>query len=292
MTQREDIMPLPNFMVIGAPKAGTTSLWYYIRQHPEVFPGGHKEPGYFWSGKIYKEGKAQTLESYEKLFEGSEQYQAVGDGSPTYLADEDAPDQIFELIPGVRLVAILRDPCARAFSEFVFQRMRKDEPEADFLDAIKADPGRPDGRRIDYVATGLYYRHLSRFLSVFPGGQVKILFNEDLKSDPQKVVREVFSFLGIDPDVPIDTDIELTVSGVPKIKGLHWLLASKNPIKRALAPLLPKRFVKSLRRAKNANLERQFMTPDERAALLPFFEEDVVELEKLLGRDLSHWRSL
>jgi hypothetical protein len=241
-------MPLPNFMVIGAPKAGTTSLWYYLRQHPEVFPGGHKEPGYFWSGKIYKEGKAQTLESYEELFEGSEQYRAVGDGSPTYLADEQAADQIFELIPAARLVAILRDPCARAFSEFVFQRMRKDEPEASFLDAIKADP--------------------------------------------QKVVREVFSFLALDPDVPIDTDIELTVSGVPKVKGLHWLLAGKNPIKKALAPLLPKGLIKSLRRAKNANLERQFMTPDERAALLPLFEADILKLEKLLGRDLSHWRTV
>ena len=285
-------MPLPNFMVIGAPKAGTTSLWHYLRQHPEVFPGGHKEPGYFWSGKIYKEGKAQTLESYKKLFEGSEEYRAVGDGSPTYLADDHAPDQIFELIPSVRLIAILRDPVARAFSEFVFQRMRKDEPEESFLDAIRTDPDRPDGQRINYIATGLYYRHLSRFLSVFPDDQIKVIFNEDLKADRQRVVREVFTFLGIDSDVPIDTDIELTVSGVPKVKGLHWLLAGKNPIKRALAPLLPKRLVKSLRRAKNVNLERQFITPEERSALIPFFEADIVELERLLDRDLSHWRTV
>ena len=285
-------MPLPNFMVIGAPKAGTTSLWHYLRQHPDVFPGGHKEPGYFWAGKIYKEGKAQTIESYEKLFEGSENYPAVGDGSPTYLADDQAAGRIFELIPDVRLVAILRDPCARAFSEFVFQRMRKSEPEESFLKAIEADPERPDGQRINYITTGLYHRHLSRFLSIFPAEQVKVVLNDDLKDDAPRVVREVFSFLGIDPDVPVDTDIQLTVSGVPKVKGLHWLLAGKNPIKKVLAPFLPKRIIKSLRRAKNANLERQYITPDERAALLPLFEADILELENLLGRDLTDWRTV
>ncbi len=284
-------MPLPNFMVIGAPKAGTTSLWHYVRQHPDVFPGGHKEPGYFWSGKIYKDNKAQTLESYQELFEGSDGYAAVGDGSPTYLSDENAAGEIFTLIPDVRMVAILRDPSSRAFSEFVFQRMRKTEPEESFLSAIAADPQRPDGRRINYVTTGLYFRNLSRFLTVFPANQIKVVFNEDLKADPQGVVREVFSFLGIDPDVPVDTDIQLTVSGVPKVKGLHWLLAGRNPIKRVLAPLLPKRLVKTLRKAKNANLERQFITTEERAALLPAFEEDILALEELLGRDLGHWRT-
>jgi hypothetical protein len=263
-----------------------------MRQHPEIFTSKQKEPGYFWSGKVYKEGKAQTLESYQALFEGSDAYQAVGEGSPGYLSDEHAPYEIDKLIPHVRLIAILRDPCARAFSGFNFQRMRKGEPEGRFLDAIAADPGRPDDRRLNYIDNGLYYKHLSHYLTVFPPEQLKVVFNEDLRAKPMEVLSEVFTFLGVDPEMDIDTDVEFTVSGVPKVKVFDWLLGGKNPIKRALAPFLPKGLIKALRKARNVNLERQHMTPEERAALLPLFEGDILELEKLLGRDLSHWRTV
>jgi hypothetical protein len=82
------------------------------------------------------------------------------------------------------------------------------------------------------------------------------------------------------------------MSGVPKVMALHWLLHGKNPSKRVLYPLLPKRLIKSLRLAKNANLKRQSMTPEERSVVLPAFEADILELEKLLGRDLAHWRKV
>lgn len=283
---------LPNFLIIGAPKAGSTSLWEYVRQHPDVFPTEKKEPHYFWSLKHSLPGKTVTLEAYRALFEGSEAYAAAGEASPGYLADENSPHEIRKMIPDVKLIAILRDPCARAFSGFMMHRMRKDEPEEGFLDAIAADAGRPAAKRIGYVENGLYYKQLSRYLSVFPAEQLKVVLNEDLKVKPKEVLREVFTFLRIDPDVDIDTDVQFTVSGVPKVKALHWLLHGKNPIKRMLLPFLPKRLIKSLRLAKNANLTRQFITPEERSALLPAFEADILELEKLLGRDLAHWRKV
>ncbi|HKZ29722.1 MAG TPA: sulfotransferase domain-containing protein [Acidimicrobiia bacterium] len=285
-------MALPNFMLIGAGKAGSTSLWHYVVQHPDVFPPKQKEPSYFWTDKHSRPGKAETLEAYQSLFEGSESYKAVGDASPTYLVDENAPHEIRKMIPDVKLIAILRDPCARAFSEFMMHRMRQDEPERRFLDAVAADPSRPIDHRLNYIETGLYHKHLSRYLSVFPAGQLKVVLNDDLKGEPKEVMKDVFEFLGLDADVAIDTDVEFNVSGVPKIKALHWLLTKNHSIKRGLLPLLPKGLIKSLRRAKNANLERQFMTPQERAALLPSFEADILELEKLLGRDLSHWRTV
>lgn len=285
-------MALPNFLIIGAPKAGSTSLWEYVRQHPDVFPTKQKEPHYFWTYKHSLPGKTVTLEAYQALFEGSGAYKAVGEASPGYLADENAPHEIRKLIPDVNLIAILRDPCARAFSGFMMHRMRQDEPEERFLGAIAADAGRKAAERINYIENGLYYKQLSRYLSIFPAEQLKVVLNEDLKAKPKEVLQEVFTFLGVDPDADIDTDVQFTMSGIPKVKALHWLLHGKNPIKRVLYPLLPKRLVKSLRLAKNANLKRQFITPEERSALLPAFEADILELERLLGRDLAHWRKV
>ena len=285
-------MSLPNFMIIGAGKAGSTSLWQYVGQHPDVFPTPMKEPSYFWTYKHTKPGKTMTPDAYTALFEGSESYKAVGEASPGYLADENAPFEIHNMIPNVKLIAILRDPCARAFSEFMMQRSRGDESEVSFLDAAAADPNRPPERRFNYVENGLYHKHLSRYLIVFPAKQIKVILNEDLRAKPKDVVRDVFLFLGIDPNVEIDTDIDFTVSGVPKNKALHWLLGTNNAIKTTLAPLLPDRLTRALRQVRNANLERRFMTPRERSALLPRFETDTLKLEKLLERDLSRWQTL
>lgn len=277
-------MPLPNFLIIGAPKSGTTSLWHYVSQHPDVFANA-KEPGYFWTFKPAR--KVQTLEEYESLFEGSEGFTAVGEGSPTYFSDPNAPERISELIPEAKLIAILRDPCDRAFSEFTFQRLRNDESVPDFLDAVAADADRTPG--FGYIETGLYHRNLTRYLDFFDRSRLKVVFNEDLKMDRVRVVAEVFEFLGVDPTYDVDTDLELTASGVPKIKALHWLLGRNNPIRRTLIPLLPKGVTRIARRVRNANLDRQVMTPDERAAILPYFEEDIRRLEKLVDRDLGHW---
>lgn len=277
-------MALPNFMLIGAPKAGTTSLWHYISQHPDVFTNV-KEPGYFWTHKPAR--KVQTLEEYERLFEGSEGFTAVGEGSPTYLSDPNAPARIRELIPDVRLIAILREPCERAFSEFTFQRLRSAEPEETFLAAVEADAERHPG--FGYVHTGLYHQHLSRYLEHFDTDRLEVVFNEDLKSDRDAVVAEVFRFLGVDPDQPVDTELELTASGKPKVRALHWLLGRNNPIRRALVPLLPERLTRAARRVRNANLDRQVLSDADRAELLPRFRDDIQRLQDLLGRDLSHW---
>jgi hypothetical protein len=285
-------LSLPNFIIVGAPKAGSTSLWRYLIQHPEVFPTSVKEPGFFWEQRHTRKGKTRTLEEYEALFEGSESYAAVGEASPGYLVDEKAPARIAETIPNVKLIAILRDPCARAFSEFVFQRMRNDEPEADFLSAIGADEERPSGRRFEYVATGLYYENLSRYLRVFPRDQLEVILTDDFKSNADGVLRTVFEYLGIDPDVKVDTQTQFTVSGLPKNKAMHWLLGGNNALKRNVGRYVPAGLTRALRRVRNANLERQSMTSEERAALLPRFEADILQLEELLERDLASWRSV
>ena len=282
-------MALPTFLIIGAPKAGSTSLYHYVGQHPDVFTSAVKEPGFFWTYKT--EGKVETLQEYQKLFKGSETFKAVGEGSPTYLFDENAPRLIKELIPGAKLVAILRDPYERAFSDFVFLRLRGQEPEEAFLRAVHADNGRPAELRFNYIGQGLYHRNLARYLSIFDRDQMKVVLLDDLQTRPDDVVSEVFSFLEVDPSVQVDTTVTLTQSGVPRLRMIHWLLSDRNPVKRWLTPLVPERAQRSMRRVRSANLEKQTMSPDDRRELASHFEADLDQLEKLLDRDLSSWRA-
>jgi hypothetical protein len=249
-----------------------------------------KEPDYFREQKAARVGVVRTLEEYEALFRNAAGYKAIGEASPTYISDPQAVLGIRKLLPDVRLIAILRDPCRRCFSEFTYQSMRGYEPEPNFVDAFTVDPSRPEGDRIDYVRDSLYFRNLSRYFAVFPASQIKVVFNDDLRRDPQKLVSDIFAFLGVDPSVKVDTQAELTVSGVPRNRTLHRLLARHNPIKDTILPVLP-RWARDIgRRIKNANLQRQSMTPADRAAVLPYFEEDTRQLEKLLNVDLAHWR--
>jgi len=284
-------MTLPNFIIIGAAKAGTTSLWHYLGQHPQIFMSRVKEPDYFREEKAARAGVVRTLDEYEALFREAGSREAIGEASPSYIADPQTVNSIHALLPDARLIAILRDPCKRVFSEFTFQRMRGFEREPNFLDAVHSAPLRPGEQRFDYIGHSLYFRNLSRYYGAFPADHIKVVFNEDLRRDPQKLLGEICTFLGVDPNVKLDTEAELTVSGVPRVPALHWLLGRHNPIRDSLGPLLPEWARDIARQLKNANLVRQTMTPVERAALLPFFEEDTRQLERLLKVDLSHWRA-
>ena len=280
-------MSLPNFIIIGAPKAGSTSLYHYVGQHPDVFTSRVKEPRFFWTHRT--SAHTETLDEYEKLFQGSERFQAVGEGSPAYLADENTPRLIKDLIPDVKLIAILRDPYERAFSQFVFLRLRKTEREATFLAAIEADEALDLAQKVGYVENSLYHRNLSRYLSVFSPEQIKVVLLEDLQERPPEVMKEVFSFLDVDPSVDVDTSEKLTQSGVPHLSAMHWFLSDRNPIKRLLGPLVPKAAKKIIRRIRTANLRKQTLSMADRRALAPYFDDDVEQLETLLNRDLSHW---
>jgi len=188
---------LPNFLIIGATKAGTTSLHHYLDQHPDIFMCPRKETNFFAqeSALCLLEETIKEREAYEKLFEAAGNTQAVGETSPAYLAVPTSPAQITALIPHAKFIAVLRDPAERAYSHFLMRRRQGKEFRESFAQCIEEediDPAR------SYKHRGLYGEQLQRYLKYFPPKQLKIFLYENFVERPEDLLREAFTFLDVE----------------------------------------------------------------------------------------------
>jgi len=302
-------MSLPNFLVLGAAKAGTNALFHYLRQHPQVYMSPWKEPKFFAfesrdeltfraaNGREAPVNATVILDQteYERLFDGASGEHALGEASPQYLYAEKAPARIKRFVPEMKLVAVLRNPVARAFSSY--QHLVRDGLEPlDFGAALDAEPERIAQNYAflyRYTDLGFYTRQLDRYGELFPADQLLILLYDDLRDDHEALCRQVFSFLGVDDDfVPVSTE-EHNVSGIPRNRLVHRALNPSAPMKRRLWRATPNLLKEPLLRAQtrmvNRNLERGSISEQERDRLREVFAGEVAQLEDRLRRDLSHW---
>ena len=207
---------LPNFLVIGAYKSGTTSLYRYLAQHPQVFVPRVKEPSYFAYAAAEQEANTvvsrksvKTLTEYESLFREASRYVAIGDVSPEYMTSPIAAQAIKKSVPHARLIAILRNPVDRAYSDFLMYRRDGKEKISDFAKALemqadRALEGDPTGF---YISTGFYGEQLRRYYEIFPASQIKVFLMEELQSDSSRTLSQMFQFLGVDSNfVPDNLD--------------------------------------------------------------------------------------
>lgn len=295
-------MKLPNFLVIGAAKSGTTSLYEYLRQHPEVFLPDLKEPRFFaFEGEDIEDSDpvnrrtVTNLADYASLFEGAEGYGAIGEVSPAYLPCAEAPERIHRHLGEVKLVALLREPVERAYSHFLFAVQKGFEPEGvTFEEAIREPTVRVGNRvrRRPYVSTGFYARHLERYYARFPADAIRVYLFEDLTDDPLAFARDVFEFLEVDRTFePVGTTTRHAKSGIPRSRALHGALRGSKPL-RAVARAMVPTAIRSRLRTKivNLNLQKPPMPNGERAHLRRLYRDDIERLEDLLERDLSTWR--
>jgi hypothetical protein len=296
---------MPNFLVIGASKSGTTSLYRYLEQHPEIFMSPVKEPKFFaYEGekpdfrgpgdRLTIRDTMTDLKDYEALFEGASDEKALGEASPIYLYSEKAVQRIKHHVPEAKLIAVLRDPAERAYSSFLHKTRDGREPLADFGEALEAEDGRIRDRWAPgwhYGRRGFYHEQLSRYYKAFDPSQIRVYLYEDLSADPAEVLKDVCQFLDVDPGFVPDTSLRHNVSGIPKNRRLHSLLRGQNPVKTVLKPVIPER----LRRRVMTNLQNRNLTrapgmpPEVRRGLVDRYREDVLKLQGLIGRDLSAW---
>jgi hypothetical protein len=306
-------MALPNFLLIGAAKAGTTALYHYLSQHPDVYLSPVKEPKYFalrgtelseaamadpvslqrYRSMAGRRGFITTLQDYEALFAATNGQKARGEASG-YLYSEQAPGLIRETLPNVRLFAILRQPVERAYSHYLHRRRDGLEPLANFGAALRQEPYTAVddfwlGDR-HYIRPGLYYHRLRRYFDLFPREQIRIYLYDDLKAGADKLVRDVFSFIGVDPSIPLDTSVRHNKSGIPKNRLLHRMLSTYNPLARAGRLLVPQKARRRLVNAlKERNLEQPPLPEDVKREWTAFYRDDILRLQDLIGRDLSTW---
>lgn len=307
-------MVVPNFFVVGAPKAGTTSLYHYLDQHPSIYMSPIKEPCFFAPEvvdftrrsralfeadraplRVYLDGPMREKrhgivlewEQYLKLFKHVHDETAVGEVSGNYLASSGAPHAVRSRIPTARIIMMLRDPVDRLFSQYAAAR-GAGETLKTFVPWVAEHRSAEATRQPPFgpVWTGQYALHVQRYLECFPPSQVRIHVYDDYVRTPGTVLRDVLAFLGVDPDWPLDTTRRHNVTLVPRWPLLHRLLV--RPVRRAIGPMVPARFTRG---AREWYLTRPRLRPtaEERAQVLEIYEKDIRALEALIERDLSTW---
>lgn len=284
----------PDFFIVGAAKAGTTSLFKYLIQHPSIFIPPMKEYHFFADYPPPSSKRVATLRDYLRLFAHQPPGVAAGEASTSYLPSVFAAPRIARLFPMAKILAILRDPVERAYSNYWHNRKHARETLS-FDQALGAEDRRiAEGWPFDfhYVRTGMYYEQVVRFLDAFGSDSVRILLLEDLRSDRRALCRDLFGFLGVDREVEVDADRVHNRSGPPRNEALSRFLNYRFPGRSELATLLP-----PARKLKNRILQRNIlpqprMSGETRRLLVDRFDEDITRLEQLLGRDLTPWRSV
>ncbi len=299
----ETASQLPDFLVIGTVKSGTTSLYRYLKSHPEIYLSPIKEPRYFAfpDARPVFVGPHRTLpvvwriEDYRRLFEARTTEPVAGEMSPLYLYQQCSPGAIRKLIPNAKLIAILRDPAERAYSHFCHNRRDGHEPLADFAAALDAEEKRiAKGwwSKYHYRNHGYYARQLRRYLEFFPREQMLILVYDDMVADCHGFLKRICSFLGVDENHSFDTSERDNVTvGIPRTFILRRLLRSAGPAKSMLRGSVPLKTRSGLfqRFSKLLWAPKPEFRPGVRAQLVSEFKPDILELQQLINRDLSPW---
>lgn len=284
---------LPNFLIVGAPRSGTTHLYKGLRQHPEVFMSDFKEPMFFAYQDDPRPSVISDLGEYENLFREAQTGQVTGEASTLYLYSERAADNIADKIPNAQLIAILRNPVERAFSQYTFQRFLQTEPLETFEAALAAEDGRAETDDIPfhlYTRVGLYSRQIRRYQQRFRPEQLLFLLQDDLDQDPDGVFSQIFQHIGVEASFRPDLRHRTNASGVPQHETLFRTIKSLGrPLKRVLPETLVTRLSGS---AHETLLERPMMNPETRSALIERFRDDIEQSSALIGRDLSPWLAL
>ena len=297
---------LPDFLVIGAAKAGTTALFRALGRHPRVFCSPEKEPRFFALGgrrpQYYgpsgakNRGDVVREEDYRALFAGRPPGAVAGEASTYYLYAPLAPAAAFRTVPRARLVAVLRHPVERAFSHYLHLRQESVEPLADFAEAWEAESDRIARGwhpRFHYRERGFYARQLDRWLELFPREQLLILFYEDWLERPREVLNSVFAHLGIEAlDEPVVTR-ENVSSRQPRWAWLHRRMVEDNSLRDWAQRRLPLWVRDAITLPITAvNLKAgPGLDPGLRARLAATYHEDLDQVEAMTGRDLGAWRS-
>jgi hypothetical protein len=298
-------MTLPNFLIIGAAKSGTTTLYNSIKQHPRVYLSPLKEPHFFSHGlsgntniAVERYGNFQSpitdFETYQALFDNISGETAIGEASTSYLIHPEAAERIHQHIPDAKMIAILRNPVDRAYSAFLMKcRIQKREMSdsqkllKEFEDEVENAYGENN--------TGLYNQKIQRYLDFFDETQLKVVTFQNFQKEFDRVIKEIFIFLDVSPDVHVEKPGVRNKGGVPKNKLVFNSLEQlRQGFNTTVRPFIPEKTVDNIynlyTNMRNKTLDKPpELPPDIRHKLLELYRDDILKLQDTLQQDFSMW---
>ncbi|WP_434037251.1 sulfotransferase family protein [Formosa sp. 4Alg 33] len=297
---------LPDFLIVGAAKAGTTSLFHYLEQHPEVFLPTVKEPKYFVTKflNLPQQGKGDQLtyelmikdfQSYSNLFSEKLESQICGEASVDYLYySKKVIPEIKSKLGDPKIIIMLRDPLKRSFSAYnhLIRDVREIKSFKEGL-SLEEDRIRDNYEFIwHYTKASLYHDDVKNFMDHF--SNVKIVIFEEFVKDPIVITQEVYKFLNIDASVIPDVNKRYNFTGHPKNKHLQKILkGSPNQFSRRFFKWIfdekTRTVLRNILENRNLSKPKENMAADTKAYLQSVFKKDKEELEKLLDKKLDFW---
>jgi hypothetical protein len=285
---------MPNFFIVGTPKAGTTSLYHYLEEHPDIYMSPIKETNYFSydeiksQGLFYNEEHISSLHQYQEQFEEVKDEKAVGEASVSYLYYPLVPSKIKKFNPEAKIIIVLRNPVDRGFSHYLMDK-RLGFVSISYEDIVWKNSQHPQSKLYyqQYVSLGQYYEQVKRYLEVFDAKQVKILFYEDIVRDIQKVVRELYAFLNVDVTFSPDTQQQHNVYSSPKNFFIEKLYAQKE-----IRTIVKKIFGENIQQQVTHlffRKEKPVLNEKLKLDLIEVYKTNVYKTSDLLQKDLTFW---
>lgn len=310
--------PLPNFFIVGAPKAGSTSLYHYLDQHPDIYMSPIKEPNYFATEirpEIFSEdllprveadlralqeylqgpmrekrlgGLVTEWDDYLKLFQNVKEERAIGEASVCYLWSKTAASNIHARIPGAKIIMILRDPVDRMFSEYL-HAVTDGRMGISFRQHVEACLRCHDLKvHGPALELGLYSEELKRYAELFPPENIRVFLYEDYQRQQLKFLAEVFRFLGVDAGFVPDTSERHLGPRVPRsVRVGHFL--KKYGVWQHASKLSSSRFRSFLKKVAIRPRGEVKVDPRDREFLQDYYRDDIRKLAGVLNRDLNSW---
>lgn len=313
----------PDFIVAGAAKCGTTTLFDFLDGHPQIYMSPLKEPHFFCTDIRFSNFSNEYLHSFrsrnfnlerylqgdmkEKIYdwyiEDESEYlqlfrkrtdeKAAGEISNGYLFSKTAAVNILKSIPDAKIIIILRDPSSRAYSHYM-ANLRDGRTSNEFITELNSDLNKEKkGWCIshNYIEMGLYYEQVKRFTDIFPSENIRIYLFDDLKHNPQALCEDLFKFIDVDPDIQINYQKKRNEARMPKSANLNRLV-TQTGLKRKLFRLFPESRREQIKSMFYRKEPAAKLTAEHRRILIPYFRDDILKLQNLINRDLKNWLNL
>jgi hypothetical protein len=294
------MMKLPTFLIVGVQKAGTTSIYNYLQEHPQVFMSLVKETNFleqdwetFPPEKQNKNGII-TIEDYAALFANVRDEIAIGEASPNYLFHyQSSAARIKKYVPNARLIVVLRNPIERAYSDYLMHiRDAIGSQVISFSEQIDKK-----AHKSFIIRKGFYATPLKYYLEHFSTEQIKVYLYDDLIRDSEQFMQDFYTYIGVDPNFKPDVTQKVQQAKVPKNQTIHNLLQRKNPLRtfaaNSLKTIMPLEIRQNIRdRLINFNSQSKKAVPlstEDRQKLITLYRQDILQLQDLIDRDLSSW---